>query len=377
MTVNDVRVGDILSSNAQTLVNTVNCVGVMGKGIAAAFKSRFPKMYKDYEERCRRHEVRLGEPYLYKLLVGPWILNFPTKDHWRSVSRLSDIIAGLEYLELHYKEWGIESLAVPPLGCGNGQLDWNVVGPTLYRYLDKLDIPVEMFAPIGTPSDQLRVEFLIRDSKSGVDDLRSVGVSLPAAAIALVGVVSRITRERYHWPIGRTTFQKIAYFLTEEGIPTGLRYERGSYGPFSAQLKPMIGSLMNHNVISENRRGQMLEITPGPTYSDARTLYIENLKEWAPIIEKVADLFLRMPRTSDAELAATVHFAAKELRPVFGRQPTEQEVLEEVKRWKVKRRPPLRDRDVAGVIRHLNLLGWVELSPSSELPVAEDHLMYA
>ena len=108
MTVRAVRVGDILSSRAQTLVNTINCVGVMGKGIAAAFKGQFPKMYKDYEERCSRHEVRLGEPYLYKQLVGPWILNFPTKDHWRSVSRLSDIIAGLQYVELHYKEWGIE-----------------------------------------------------------------------------------------------------------------------------------------------------------------------------------------------------------------------------------------------------------------------------
>ena len=377
MTVRAVRVGDILSSRAQTLVNTINCVGVMGKGIAAAFKGQFPKMYKDYEERCSRHEVRLGEPYLYKQLVGPWILNFPTKDHWRSVSRLSDIIAGLQYVELHYKEWGIESLAVPPLGCGNGQLDWNVVGPTLYRYLDKLDIPVEMFAPIGTPPDQLNTTFLIRGSKSGVDDLRSVGVSLPAAAIALVGVVSRITREPYHWPIGRTTFQKIAYFLTEEGIPTGLHYERGSYGPFSAQLKPLIGRLMNHNVISENRRGQMLEITPGPTYGDARILYMENLKEWAPIIEKVADLFLRMPRTNDAELAATVHFVARELRHVFGRQPNEQEVLEEVRRWKAKRRPPLRDQDIAEVIRHLNLLGWVELTPSSELPVTEDDLIYA
>jgi uncharacterized protein YwgA len=265
----------------------------------------------------------------------------------------------------------------PPLGCGNGQLDWNVVGPTLYRYLDKLDIPVEMFAPIGTPPDQLKTAFLIRGSKSGVDDLRSVGVSLPAAAIALVRVVSRITREPYHWPIGRTTLQKIAYFLTEEGIPTGLLYERDSYGPFSAQLKPLIGRLMNHDVVSENRLGRMLEITPGPTYRDARTLYIENLKEWAPSIEKVADLFLRMPRIHDAELAATVHFVAKQLREAFGRQPTEQEILEEVKRWKAKRRPPLRDQDIAEVIRHLNLLGWVELTPSFELPVAEDDLMYA
>src|SRR5216684_726913 len=105
MTVTSVKVGDLFRSEAQTLVNTVNCVGIMGKGIALAFKERFPDMYKDYVARCERGEVRLGEPYLYKQLFGPWILNFPTKDHWRAVSRLSDIVAGLDYLTSHYKEW--------------------------------------------------------------------------------------------------------------------------------------------------------------------------------------------------------------------------------------------------------------------------------
>lgn len=142
-----VRVGSLFESNAQTLVNTVNCVGVMGKGIALEFKQRFPKMYRDYEERCRAKQVRLGQPYLFKDLVGPWVLNFPTKDHWRSVSRLQDIIAGLEYLKRHYRAWGITSLAVPPLGCGHGGLEWRVVGQTLYRHLSELGIPVELYAP--------------------------------------------------------------------------------------------------------------------------------------------------------------------------------------------------------------------------------------
>src|SRR5579862_3261164 len=114
---------DILESGAQTLVNTVNCVGIMGKGIALAFKKRFPQMYADYVERCASGRVKLGEPYIYKDLVDKWVINFPTKDHWRSVSRLADIVAGLKYLTAHYKEWGVTSIAVPPLGCGNGQLD--------------------------------------------------------------------------------------------------------------------------------------------------------------------------------------------------------------------------------------------------------------
>ncbi|MGQ9779784.1 MAG: macro domain-containing protein, partial [Bacillota bacterium] len=142
-----ILVGDLFASKAQTLVNTVNCVGVMGKGVALEFKKRFPKMYEDYVRRCKAGLVKLGKPYLYRNLTGPWILNFPTKDHWRSVSRLSDIVQGLEYLVKHYKEWGITSLAVPPLGCGQGQLEWRVVGPTLYRYLNAMDIPVELYAP--------------------------------------------------------------------------------------------------------------------------------------------------------------------------------------------------------------------------------------
>ena len=123
--------GNLFESKAQTWVNTVNCVGVMGKGVALGFKQRFPEMFADYQRRCERGEVRLGRPYLFKHLVGPWIVNFPTKQHWRQVTNLQDIISGLEYLRAHYKDWGIKSLAVPPLGCGNGQLEWRVVGPTL------------------------------------------------------------------------------------------------------------------------------------------------------------------------------------------------------------------------------------------------------
>ncbi len=105
--------GDLFDSEAQTLVNAVNCAGVMGKGIALAFKRQFPEMFAEYSERCKDGLVRLGEPYLYRGESFPWVLNFPTKSHWRSVSKLEDIVAGLAYLEAHYRAWGITSLAVP------------------------------------------------------------------------------------------------------------------------------------------------------------------------------------------------------------------------------------------------------------------------
>src|ERR1044071_1013522 len=155
-----VKIGDLFESRAQTLVNTVNCVGIMGKGIALGFKHRFPEMYDDYKHRCKQGQVKLGTPYLCKQDGRAWILNFPTKDHWRGLSRISDISEGLEFLVEHYADWGIKSLAVPPLGCGNGQLDWTVVGPTLFRHLSRLSIPVELFAPDQTPKEQLTLEFL-------------------------------------------------------------------------------------------------------------------------------------------------------------------------------------------------------------------------
>ena len=176
--VEDVLVGDPFDSEAQTLVNTVNCVGVMGKGIALEFKKRFPEMYKDYVARCKARKVRLGEPYpfpepqpfslstepeqlsLFEEPKLPRILNFPTKMHWRSKSRLPDIIDGLEHLAQKYQEWGIRSLAVPALGCGNGGLRWQEVGPILYRHLNQLDIPIELYAPPGTPPEWLAKDFL-------------------------------------------------------------------------------------------------------------------------------------------------------------------------------------------------------------------------
>ena len=347
----------------------------MGKGIAFEFKKRFPDMFEDYAQRCRRGEVQLGKPYLFKRACKPWILNFPTKDHWRSVSRLSDIVAGLEYLEANYKIWGITSLAVPPLGCGHGQLDWNVVGPTLYRGLSQLEIPVELYAPHGTPPKQLELRFL-EGEEQNAQQSETQRVSVPPAAVALVGIVSRINREPYHWPIGRTTFQKIAYFATESGIPTELTYQRGSYGPYATDLKRLVAQLVNNGLLAESRHGSMFVLRPGPTYRDARNQLKPLLKEWAPIIEHVADLFLRLQRTIDAEIAASVHYIAEELaqqRPGDLR-PTEQEVFEQVKVWKTRRRPPLDEAQLAETIRYLNILGWVDLRGSADLNVPEPEL---
>lgn len=140
--------GNLFASGAQTLVNAVNCEGVMGKGLALEFKRRYPDMFEEYRDRCARGDVRLGEPYLYLRPAPPHILNFPTKDHWRSRSRLEDIVAGVRSLQRHYESWGVTSLAVPALGCGLGQLKWTAVGATLARLFSEFTIPVTLYAPV-------------------------------------------------------------------------------------------------------------------------------------------------------------------------------------------------------------------------------------
>jgi O-acetyl-ADP-ribose deacetylase (regulator of RNase III)/uncharacterized protein YwgA len=365
-----VLVGNLLESKAQTLVNTVNTVGVMGAGIALEFKNRFPEMYRDYVARCKRGEVKLGEPYLFRSLVHQWILNFPTKGHWRAVSRLDDIVKGLDYLEAHYREWGIQSLAVPPLGCGNGQLDWTVVGPTLYSHLKRLDVPIELYAPFDTPHEQLQPEFLEGQTTAPSAAARRV----EPGWVALVAILKQIEREPYHWPVGRVGFQKIAYFATEAGIATGLDFVPGSYGPFAASLKRTISTLVNNGLIREEELGRMIAVKTGQTFDDAYFANRDAIDAWAEQRERVADLFLRM-NTHQAEVAATVHFAAKALNKRLARVPSEREVLDEVMRWKQRRRPPLNEADVALTIRHLAMLDWVTVRGSSDLPVEEDQLI--
>jgi uncharacterized protein YwgA/O-acetyl-ADP-ribose deacetylase (regulator of RNase III) len=367
-----VKTGDLLKSKSHALVNTVNCVGVMGKGVALAFKKRYPEMYADYVLRCERGEVKLGRPYVYAADDGHLIVNFPTKDHWRAVSRLSDIIRGLEYLEQHYEEWGIKSIAVPPLGCGNGQLEWRVVGPTLHRELSKLRVPVELFAPLGTPPDQMQLDFF--KEPSPFPDSADSPSFIEPSWVALVEVLRRIENRKYRWPVGRVRFQKIAYFLTALGIPTALDYRRDSYGPYSANLKSVSARLVNNGLVAEARKGQMIEMRSGPTFDDAREAFAEELATWEFEIEKVVDLFARMP-TDRAEVAATVHLVATELRQQLDRAPSEREVLDEVQRWKARRRPPITEPDIVSTTEQLALLRWIDVQPTPELRDIDDVLV--
>jgi O-acetyl-ADP-ribose deacetylase (regulator of RNase III)/uncharacterized protein YwgA len=366
----NVLTGDLFASKAQTLVNTVNCVGVMGKGVALEFKNRFPEMFADYAARCERGEVKLGKPYLFKASPGRWILNFPTKNHWRSLSRIEDIENGLKYVLVHYRKWGISSIAVPPLGSGQGGLEWRIVGPILHRYLERLEIPVELYAPHGTPREELQLSFLSGD-RSGAVRTSEVKERMNAAWVALVEILKRIEDEPYHWPVGRIMFQKIAYVATLQGIPTGLEFRRGSFGPYASGLKGITGRLLNHRLIVEEQLGNMFTVKVGSSYPVAKKEYERQIKLWDETLEDVADLFIRL-RTHQAEVVATVLFAGHELVERTKSVPSEREVLAEVMTWKEHRRPPLHEPEVAATIRNLAMLGRLEVKASQDLPLSED-----
>lgn len=138
------RTGDIFTASAQVIVNLVNCKGVMGKGLALAFKQRYPAMFVVYQQECRTGQLRIGQPTLYRE-SRPWILNFPTKDHWRDDSKLEYLEQGLQYFVDHYKEMGIESIAFPRLGAGLGKLPWDEVGPLMVKYLGQVDCEVMIY----------------------------------------------------------------------------------------------------------------------------------------------------------------------------------------------------------------------------------------
>lgn len=146
--------GNLFASKMQTIVNAVNCRGVMGKGIALKFKQQYPNMYQNYRSLCQQKRITLGHPHLWTE-SDPWILNFPTKDDWKNKSTLASIEDGLRYLAEHVRTWGITSLAIPALGCGEGGLNWDDVRPLIQKYLGPLDIPIEIYAPVITPTNRL------------------------------------------------------------------------------------------------------------------------------------------------------------------------------------------------------------------------------
>src|ERR1700732_2454003 len=328
-------IGDLFASQAQTLVNTVNCVGVMGKGVAERFKERFPPMFDDYKRRTDRKAVHLGEPYLYRDPSGLQIVNFPSKGHWRSPSRISDIERGLDYLAAHATDWGISSLAMPPLGCGNGGLEWSEVGPLIYSKLHWLPIDVEVYAPYGTPKQQLTPEFLAAPSQMILGGKGQKHNPLKPEWVVLMEVLRDLEAQPYANPVGRTIFQKISYVVTEMGVPTGFQFGKGSYGPFSGDVKLALHDFANRNWLHEQQLGRMIALRIAPPYEKDRNQFKEQIDRYQKKIKKAVDLFSRIKSTEQAEQVMTLFYAARQLRQSnHHKELTEQDLQDYILNWK-------------------------------------------
>lgn len=361
-------IGDMFASNAQTLVNTVNCVGVMGKGVALEFKKRFPDMFADYVARCERHEVKLGQPYLFRDPSGRLIVNFPTKRDWRSPSRLADIETGLDHFAANVARWGISSVACPPLGCGNGGLDWSEVGPLIFRKLSPLPIVVELYAPYGTPTRELSEAFLAAPAQMSLSGAGRKADKLNPSWVAVIEVLRELEAQPYTNPVGRTIFQKICYLLTEMGVPTGFEFGKGSYGPFSGDVKAALHDFANRNWLREQPIGQMIALKVGAQYEADRPSYADQIAGHRKKIEKAVDLFSRIKNTEQAEEVMTVLYANRQLKQA---QPdadvAEQQLFDYILQWKKAWTSDAKREAVASAIRNLVLLGWMRVNISESL----------
>lgn len=189
-------------------------------------------------------------------------------------------------------------------------------------------------------------------------------------------IVRRIEEQPYHWPITTGMFHVMAYLVTMEGLPTGLVYEKGPLGPVSKNFKNAKAKLVNKDFLQEERQGSVFMVKVGPNFDRVRNHFKHSFAQWKPIIEKTTDLFMRM-NTDQAEVVATVIFAADVLKKQQNGTPSETEVLESVLQWKQRRKPPLDTPTIASAIRNLGMLRWLDVKPDARLPLPEEELVEA
>lgn len=280
--------GNLLRSDAEALVNTVNTVGVMGKGIALQFKKAFPDNYKVYRSACRSGEVRLGQVLVHstgKLTENPkFIINFPTKDHWRSAARLSDIRNGLEDLVNQVERLEVQSIAIPPLGCGLGGLPWSQVEPLIRDAFAPLEsVKIMLYAPVGTPA---AVDMPVAEEKPPLTRVRTAVLAIIAGYSDVVGRGATLVE-----------VQKLAYLLERVGEPLHLEYAKGHYGPYSKTLDHVLDALEGHYTIGLGDRSRPEEeaepiaLRPEGAKELAESVVLHDVNQHVELVLDIVDGF--------------------------------------------------------------------------------------
>lgn len=232
--------GDILQADSEALVNTVNCVGIMGRGVALQFRQAYPENYKAYKALCDRNGLHPGHVFVFDLnrFENPrYVINFPTKRHWKGKSRIEDIESGLESLITEVRRLNIHSIALPPLGCGLGGLDWEDVRPRIIKAFKTLpDVRVLLFQPHGAPAPEKMVN-------------RTEAPEMTEGRAALLGLIRRYLAACMDANITLLEIHKLMYFMQEAGERLRLTYTKGTYGPYAQNLRHVLTRLEGHFII--------------------------------------------------------------------------------------------------------------------------------
>lgn len=295
--------GDILKDDSEAIVNTVNCVGVMGRGIALQFKNAWPENYKAYEAACAREEVQPGRMFIFdtEQLTSPrYIINFPTKRHWRGKSRIQDIESGLRALVADITARGIRSIAIPPLGAGLGGLEWEEVRPLIESAMAALtDVQVRIYEPKGAPSSDK------------MHHSRDVPNMTPGRA-ALVELMRRYIRGLLDPAITLLEVHKLMYFMQEAGESLHLKYVQAPYGPYAENLRHVLRAIEGHLVSGYADGGDApdkpLSLVPGAV-EEASSFLAEHAAT-RERFDRVGQLVDGFETPFGLELLATVHWIA-------------------------------------------------------------------
>lgn len=340
------KTGDILAEDAEALVNTVNCVGAMGRGIALQFKRAWPENFKAYAAACRRKEVQPGRMFVFEtgLLTHPrYVINFPTKRHWRGKSRIEDIETGLEALVAEIRKRGIGSIAIPPLGAGLGGLNWAEVRERIERALRDLpEVRVVVFEPRGTPA-------------AGRGRRAKEAPPMTPGRAALVGLMDRYLKGLLDPFVSLLEVHKLMYFMQEAGEPLSLRMAKGPYGPYAENLRHVLREIEGYYVSGYGTGGdepkKPLELVPGAV-DDAHivlTAHPDSLKRF----ERVAELVEGFESPFGLELLATVHWVARE------GATSEEDMVVKTYAWGDRKRQ-FSKRQILLAKRVLAERGWIE-----------------
>lgn len=338
--------GDLLATNAEALVNTVNTVGVMGKGIALQFKQAFPDNYSAYVAACKHGEVQIGKMFVVHREDTPrLIINFPTKRHWKGNSRIEDIKSGLKALIEVVKKEHIKSIAVPPLGCGNGGLDWAEVRPLIEQAFSEVpDVKVQLFYPEGAPK---AVEMKIATKRPNMTPGRAV----------ILEVLSRYVLPEYRLTL--LEIQKLAYFMQEAGEPLRFEFQKQQYGPYAENLHHVLQTMEGHFVRGYGDRSRDVSLELYPEAVKEAGTFLASETNTQQRLSRVTSLIEGYETPYGLELLSTVHWVVMHDSVPQGRE-TPDNVTGAVHAWNEHKRRTFAPHRIVTAWRRLKEEGWFQ-----------------